>query len=613
MHTRTTFWRSLHRATVALALLPTALGAQVAYDVAFPNAVHHEAIVTLTLTELTPDPVQLVMSRSSPGRYALHEFAKNVYGLTAVDGAGMPLPIPRTAPNGWEIAGHDGTVRATYTLYGDMSDGTYAQIDPSHAHLNMPATFLWARGHDGDSIRVRFHPPAGSRWKAATQLVPSTDSLTFTAPDLPYFMDSPTELSDFSWRAWIVGGAGRADTIRMAVHHQGSEEDVDRFIEAARRVVHQAAAVFGELPRFDHGTYTFIADYLPWMSGDGMEHRNSTILTSRRTLAESATDLLRTVAHEFFHAWNVERIRPRALEPFDFERANMSGELWFAEGFTSYYGPLLMMRAEAIDLPDYARQLADGLNEVINAPGRRFGTPADMSRQAPLVDAATSVDPTNEANTFLSYYTWGSVLGLALDLTVRSRFDLSLDGLMRLIWRRHGTPETPYTLDDLEALLAEYTSDEPFAADFFDRYVRGRDVPDLEPLLARAGIALRPRGPGDAYLGAETLEYDGRGATIASGAQIGSPLYAAGLDRGDRILRLDGSPIRSAADWRRVESRRRSGDVVEVVFTQRGRQRTASLTVAADPRLDVVTFEALGRTVSDEVRAFRRAWLGPRP
>ncbi len=613
MHTRTIFWQSLHRATVALALLPTALGAQVAYDVAFPNAVHHEAIVTLTLTALPPDPVQLVMSRSSPGRYALHEFAKNVYGLTAVDGGGKPLPITRTAPNAWEIAGHDGTVRATYTLYGDMGDGTYAQIDPSHAHLNMPAAFLWARGHHHDSISVRFHPPAGSDWKAATQLMRRADPLAFTAPDLQYFMDSPTELSDFTWREWIVGGADRADTIRMVVHHQGSEEDVDRFVESARRIVHQAAAVFGELPRFDHGTYTFIADYLPWMSSDGMEHRNSTILTSRRTLAESATDLLGTVAHEFFHAWNVERIRPRALEPFDFERANMSGELWFAEGFTSYYGPLLMMRAEATDLPDYALQLADGLNEVINAPGRQFGTPADMSRQAPLVDAATSVDPTNEANTFLSYYTWGSVLGLALDLTVRSRFDLSLDGLMRLIWRRHGTPETPYTLDDLEALLAEYTSDEPFAADFFDRYVRGRDVPDLEPLLALAGLALRPRGPGEAYLGAETLEYDGRGATLASGTQIGSPLYAAGLDRGDRILRLDGSPIRSAADWRRVESRRRSGDVIEVVFTQRGRQRTVSLTVAADPRLDVVTFEALGRTVSDEVRAFRRAWLGPRP
>jgi predicted metalloprotease with PDZ domain len=613
MRTRTTVWQLPPCIAVAVLALPSALGAQVTYDVSFPNAAHHEAIITFTLSGLPPEPIQVLMSRASPGRYALHEFAKNVYGLTAVDGAGRPLTVTRTAPSAWEVGAHDGTVRVTYTLYGDMGDGTYAQIDPSHAHLNMPATFLWVRGHEQEAIRVRFQPPAGSGWKIATQLVPGGDPHTFTAPDLQYFMDSPTELSDYTERAWVVRTAGRADTLRMAVHHQGSEGDVDGFVDAARRIVHQAAAVFGELPPFDHGTYTFIADYLPWMSGDGMEHRNSTILTSRRNLGESAPALLGTVAHEFFHAWNVERMRPRALEPFDFERANMSGELWFAEGFTSYYGPLLMIRAGLIDLPAYARGLADGVSHVVNAPGRRLGGPVDMSRQAPLVDAATSVDPTNEANTFVSYYTWGAVLGLALDLTLRSRFELSLDGFMRLLWQRHGVPEIPYTLENLEVLLSEYTADRAFAADFFDRFVRGRDVPELEPLLARAGLDLRREDPGEAFLGSVLLAYDDAGATLVSAPEIGSALYAAGLDRGDVILRLAGGPLRSDEDWRRVLSRRRPGDVLEIVFTQRGFQRTAALTVAANPRLAIVPIEALGRDVSPAARAFREDWLGARP
>jgi len=612
MRTRTTLWQALHGAVIAVPALPTALGAQVVYDVSFPNAVHHEAIVTLTLTDLPPEPVQLFMSRSSPGRYALHEFARNVYDVRAEDGAGRPLAVTRRAPGAWEVADHNGTVRVRYTLYGDMGDGTYAQIDPSHAHLNMPATFMWAGGHEGDDIRVRFHPSAESGWRAATQLVPTDDALTFTAPDLPYFMDSPTELSDFTERRWTVRSGSRTDTIRMVVHHQGSDEEVDRFAEAARRIVDQESAVFGGPPPFDHGTYTFIADYLPWMSGDGMEHRNSTVLTSRRSLGQSAPALLGTVAHEFFHAWNVERIRPRSLEPFDFLRANMSGALWFAEGFTSYYGALLMTRAGLTDLARYAGGLAEAVSAVQNAPGRRFAGPVGMSLQAPFVDAATSVDPTNERNTFISYYTWGSVLGLALDLTLRSRFDLTLDGFMRVAWERFGVPEVPYTVQDLEALLAEYTGDAAFAADFFGRYVWGRDVPDIAALLAPAGLLLRPAAPGAAFLGSVTLDYDATGATVGSAPEIGSPLYEAGLDRGDVILRLDGRPLRSDDNWREIAARHRPGDGIQMVYSQRGRMHTVTVTAAVDPRIEIVPFEEAGRPLTEAMRAFRAAWLGAR-
>ncbi|MBE0594822.1 MAG: M61 family peptidase, partial [Gemmatimonadales bacterium] len=246
-------YHARHCAALATLVFPAALGAQAAYDVSFPNAVHHEATIVFTLPNLPPEPVRLLMSRSSPGRYALHEFAKNVYAVTAEDGAGRPLAVVRRTPYEWEVADHDGTVRVTYTLFGDMSDGTYVQIDASHAHLNMPAAFMWARGHETDGIRVTFHPPAGSGWKIATQLVPADDPLTFTAPDLPYFMDSPTELSDFTWRRWTVRSAGRTDTLRMAVHHQGAEAEVDRYADMARQVVEQAIAVFGEPPRFDYG------------------------------------------------------------------------------------------------------------------------------------------------------------------------------------------------------------------------------------------------------------------------------------------------------------------------------------------------------------------------
>ena len=596
-----------------LAPLPAAAGAQVpvTYEVRFPNAVHHEAEITVTFADVPAGALEVRMSRSSPGRYALHEFAKNVYAVSAEDGSGRALKITRPDPYGWTVAGHDGTVRFRYTLFADRADGTYSAIDATHAHLNMPATFAWARGLEERPIRITFHPPAGSGWKAATQLVPTDQPMTFTAPNLQYFLDSPTELSDFALREWTIASGGRTQTIRLAVHHAGTDADVDRYAEMARKVVAEQIAVFGEAPTFDYGTYTFIADYLPYASGDGMEHRNSTILTSSGSLAANAAGLLGTLSHEFFHAWNMERLRSRMLEPFDFERANMSDELWFGEGFTSYYDDLTIKRAGLMDLDEYARSIGAVLNAVINSPGRRYHSPVEMSRLAPFVDAAVSLDPTNRANTFLSYYTWGTAIGLGLDLTLRTRFrGITLDDYMRALWQRHGKPEVPYTLADLERALAELIGDAAFAADFFDRYIRGRDVPDYEALLARAGLLLRKANPGRPTLGQAQIRYDGGQAHLVSGTLVGTPLYEAGLDRGDRIISLAGRPVRSDDDVNAVLSAHTPGDAVEIRYEQRGREVTATLRLAEDPRLEVVTFERAGRPVSAEIRRFREAWLG---
>ena len=139
----------------------------ISYDVAFPSAAHHEAQIEVTIKNVSADPLELRMSRSSPGRYALHEFAKNVYRVAATDGAGRALTITRPDPHQWNVSGHDGTVIVTYTLFADLLDGTYSAIDLTHAHLNIPATFMWARGHQDMPISVTFHPPVEG-WKVAT-------------------------------------------------------------------------------------------------------------------------------------------------------------------------------------------------------------------------------------------------------------------------------------------------------------------------------------------------------------------------------------------------------------------------------------------------------------
>ncbi|MEW5687320.1 MAG: M61 family peptidase [Pseudomonadota bacterium] len=579
--------------------------APVSYEISFANAAHHEAQVTATFRGAPAGPLSVRMSRASPGRYAIHEFAKNVYSVSATDGAGKPLTVTRTDPYSWSVAGHDGTVKVSYTLYADRGDGTYSQVDATHAHLNMPATFLWAPGWDDKPIRVTFRPQPG--WKVATQLPAATgEAGTYWAPGLQYFMDSPTELSDFTLREWTVG----EQTFRLALHHRGTEADADAYADKLKKLVPAHIAVYGEAPRFDHGTYTFIADYLPQITGDGMEHRNSTVITNVQSLYRANFAQLGTASHELFHAWNVERIRPAELEPFDFTRANPTPSLWLAEGFTSYYGPLLIRRAGLSTVDEYLKDLGPLLSGVINSPGRAYGSPQDQSLQAAFRDAATALDPTNP-NLVTSYYPYGAVIGLALDLKLRGRpTPATLDDFMRRLWTVHGKTEKPYVTADLQKALAEVTADAGFADAFFKASIAGPELPDFEPLLAQAGLKLKKKAADKAWLGTDKVRVNGAEVILNAAPPQGSPLYAAGVETGDRIVGIGRFEFETEADWKDALDRLKPGEATTVRFVQRGLAREGKLTVAADPTLEIVRFEKADLKPTKAQLAFRERWLG---
>ncbi|MEZ4695425.1 MAG: hypothetical protein R2832_03340 [Rhodothermales bacterium] len=607
--------RQLHCQHIVVALLGAALAvvpdafaqSSVVYHIAFPNAVHHEANVEVTFHGVPENgPLQVRMSRSSPGRYAIHEFAKNVYRFEARGEDGKALEILRPDPYQWDVYGNDGgDVTVTYTIFADRAGGTYSGIDATHAHLNIPATFAWARDMQHVPITVTFEPYSPD-WKVASQLFPTDDPYTFTAPDLQYFMDSPTELSNHAVRSWTVGSGSDAQEIRLTVHHQGTEAEVDSYAEMAEKVVAEQIGIYGEAPRYDVGYYTFIADYLPYIAGDGMEHRNSTIIASTRPLSTGAMGNLGTLSHEFFHSWNVERIRPQTLEPFDFEHANMSNELWFAEGFTSYYTGLAIRRAGLSDDDAYAASLGGTISAVVNSPGRQFFSAVEMSRQAPFVDAATFIDPTNFGNTFISYYTWGSAIGLGLDLTLRERFGKTLDDYMRAMWQKFGKTGMPYTLHGLRETLAEVTGDKAFASDFYDRYIEGHEVVDYEALLATAGLKLQKARPGRASWGARLEETEG-GVQVRGYPQIGSTLYEAGLDNGDVIVTIGGKKAR----MKNLDAAK-PGQQLQVSFVQRGIDREATLQVKESDSFAVVTFESLNMTPSAAQQQRRAEWFRSR-
>ena len=579
------------------------------YSISFPNAVHHEADITIYVSNIPAGPLTFRMSRSSPGRYATHEFGKNVYSVRAVDEKGSSLAVSQVEGDVYQVNKHTGSARISYTVFGNHVDGTYLGIDETHAHINMPATFMWFPSMTETPISIKFTDLGKYNWKVATQLKATGSEDTFTAPDLQYFMDSPTELSNFKLAAWQdINTGGKSQTIRLSSHGTADDQGViDNYAEMVAKVVLEQKAVFGELPVFDHGTYTFMQDVHPDNNGDGMEHRNSTVITSSAPkIAGNEEGMLSTFSHEFFHAWNVERIRPKTLEPFNFSHANMSNELWFAEGFTQYYGNLILKRAGFRTQKQYEGILAGILNGVLNSPGAANFSATHMSRYAVFADAGVSVDQTNYTSTFTSYYTYGAFIALGLDLRLRSEFNLTLDDYMQAIWKTHGKTEIPYTVPDLQIALAKLTNP-GFAQDFFRKYVEGVEKNDYVKLLANAGLELSKASPGKASIGPLRLALvPNTGKYRVSNSTIkGSAAYEAGIEIGDYILKIGDNSLEGNINLDEIVSQYKPGQTVLVSFEHKGIVKTSALKFQEDNTLTVVPFS----NATPEQMQFRKKWL----
>ena len=599
----------------------------VEYTLSFPAPQHRWMQVQVRFTSVPAGVLQVRMARTSPGRYALHEFAKNVFDVSIANGKGQLLAATRPDLHQWNVAGHDGTVVVTYKVFGDRTDGTYLGIDDMHAHINIPAALLLARGWFERPARVTFVQPPGKAWRVATQLFPTSDPLVFTAPNIHYLMDSPTDFSNFMLREFTVDDgrkrSGPPPTFRIALTHDGTEAEADAFARDVERIVRETIPIFGELPNFETNTYTFLSTYLPWASGDGMEHRNSTSLTSSGALRspQQRAGILGTVAHEFFHAWNMERLRSAGIEPFDFEQADMSDDLWLGEGFTNYFDGLIQHRAGITTIDTFAAELTGVINTVLLSPGRMFRSAVDMSRLAPFVDAAVSIDRTAWPNLFISYYTYGQAIGLGLDLSLRDRSDNKVtgDAFMNGLWAQFGRPgqkepgkvSAPYTIDGLKESLAKISGDRGFANDFFAKFVEGKDVVDYARLLSRAGFVMRKRNAGRAFAGQVNLQAGGSALRVGSLVPWESPLYDAGVAQDDQLAMLGDTALTSTAAWDEALSKHKPGERVPLRFVRRsGETVNGTITLDEDPRIEIVLVEKTGGTLTDDQRRFRESWLG---
>lgn len=580
------------------------LAQSISYEFSAPNSSHHEAEIAVTAYKLPAGPALFRMSRSSPGRYATHEFGKNVYNVKAVDPAGKPLKIEKADADVYRVSGHNGTVKVTYTLFGNHADGTYTGIDPTSYHLNMPATFMWVKGMEKAPITIKFVAEQPT-WKVATQLAPTADPFTFKAPHLQYFMDSPTKLGDLIIKEWTVTNPNQKQyTFRLALEAEATPAQADSFAHKIQQIVAQAKAVFGEVPAFDYGSYTFIASINPYVRGDGMEHRNSTMITIPTNFRVD-DNLLGVFSHEFFHCWNVERIRPQDIEPFNFEKSNMSSGLWVAEGFTQYYGDLILTRAGLMPRSEFVDVVQGFINTKTARPGAQMYTPIENSQRAVFVDAGVSIDKTNYPNMYTSYYFHGGALALALDLELRGRFTTSLDRYMQELWKRHGKTGKPYTLSDLQTALAAISTT-TFAADFFNRYVYDHQPFDYNRALASAGWAVQPANKGKAWLGPVNFVQN-RDLTLSQ-TIINTPLYNAGLDAEDVLVSIDDTTLQSRRDIEMILNKHQPGDILHVVYKHRGATKKANVTLTENIFVEIKPLQTLA--ADPQTATFIENWMG---
>ena len=423
-------------------------------------------------------------------------------------------------------------------------------------------------------------------------------------------MDSPTKIGKLAIKEWKrTNTNGKPITFRLALEAAVADTTAEGFARKVARIVDEERAVYGEWPTYDYGNYTFLASLNPYVKGDGMEHRNSTMIAVPIAFT-GPEDVLGVFSHEFFHCWNVERIRPKTLEPFNFTKSNMSNELWFAEGFTQYYGDLLLVRAGFTPIDDYTETLAGALYTKI-ADARRHAVFAHRCQPPRRFCGRRYVHRPHQ----LPQYVY-------LLLSLRSRhcpragfgvtagqFNKSLDAYMQAVWKRFGKTEMPYTVADLADELSRVTTPD-FARTFFQQYIYGHDPIDYTTLLAKAGFVVKKANPGQAWMGRVRYGETTEGLVIQSNTIKGTPLYAAGLDVDDVITAIDGQALTKANALQTLLATHKPGDALTVRYLHRGEAQTATITLAENPNYTVLTNEKAGLPLTPAQQQFRAGWLG---
>ncbi|MBC8152834.1 MAG: M61 family metallopeptidase [Bacteroidetes bacterium] len=545
-----------------------------------PEPHTHYFEVDMQLTNLSALPnykktgyIDVKMPVWTPGSYLIREYAKNVEGFTAKSGSTKNLVVDKIRKNTWRVFTTDEAVTVHYKVYANELSVRNSFIDSDHGYLNGASMFMYLDALKNQPLQLIVQPyPA---WKSvATGLRRTSPSaFTYEAPDYDRLVDSPIEIGNHATINFTASGIPHTIAMFGEVTY-----DKDRLAADYKRVCETAATVVGEHPCTD---YTFLVHHIP-NAGGGLEHLNSTTLQTGRNVYQSEAayrGFLTLVAHEYFHLWNVKRIRPIALGPFDYETENYTHLLWLSEGITSFYEDYILRRA-GITTPDqYLNGVANDINGIENQPGTRVQSAAESSWDAWIKGYRPNE---NSANSTISYYSKGSVLGTLLNLTILSGSNgaRNLDDLMRYLYTEYYKKQKRgFTDDEFKRAVAQVAGQNVDA--FFNKYVFGTDIPDYNAFFEPVGIKLTNVASPvqDGFLGASVSPAGGK--LTVQGVRRGSAAWTDGLNVGDEILSVDS--LRATDDLNRLLAGRRTGETINVLINRNGLVRNLPVRLTENP------------------------------
>jgi predicted metalloprotease with PDZ domain len=532
---------------------------KLAYFLSMDEPHTHYFDVEMRMTDLDKrDYLDVKMPVWTPGSYLIREYAKNVEGFTVNEGK---LKSEKINKNTWRIyIGSAKDVQIRYKVYAYELTVRTSFLDASHGYLNGASVFMYPdRMMDLPSV-LTVKPYQG--WtEISTGLESVKGSKTqFNVPNYDILVDSPIEIGTQK----ILNFTAASVPHKVAMYGEANYTP-DRLLSDMKKIVEEATTVVGEHPCKD---YTFIVHNIVG-GGGGLEHLNSTTLQTSKTgyqFEPSYTNFLNLVAHEYFHLWNVKRIRPKALGPFDYENENYTHLLWVSEGFTNFYSNYLLRRARIISPDQYLTMLSTEINGIEISPGNRVQSVAESSWDAWIKFYRPNE---NSNNATISYYSKGSVLGnvLNLDILRSTKGQKTLDDVMRYLWEEYYKRQKRGFTDEefqkaVEGVIGRKMDD------FFQQYVFGTAPIDYNAYFNAVGLQLVDynKGKNDPYLGAATLSAGGK--LMVNSVTRGTSSYLYGLNANDEIIALDGKRV--TEDINRLVSLKNVGDKVKLLVNRSG-------------------------------------------
>lgn len=536
----------------------------------------------------------------TPGSYLVREYAKNVEGVKATGVAGSNLNIQKINKNTWRVFHQNSSsVTLSYKVYAYELTVRTSFLDESHGYLNGASVFMFVNQYKESPSVLSIEPFAD--WKVvSTGLTPiAGQKFTYSVPNYDILVDSPIEIGNHKVLKFDLNGIPHF----VAMYGEASYDEA-KLLKDMKRVTEEASKVVGEHPCKD---YTFIVHNIN-NGGGGLEHLNSTSLQVSRTAYKNEaryTGFLSLVAHEYFHLWNVKRIRPKALGPFDYENENYTHLLWVAEGFTTFYQNYILRRAGFYTPEQYLNVFANGIATIENTPGQRVQSLAESSWDAWIKYYRPNE---NSKNSVISYYDKGAIVGGLLNLAIieSTKGQKNLDDVMRYLWDEYYKKQKRgFTDEEMQSAIEKIAGKS--MNDFFQKYIWGTEPIDYSTFFSPVGCQVieYPQSK-DAYLGAEVKVAEG--VLSISTIYRDSPAYEQGLNVNDELVALDGTKIpQNIEAFNRLLASKTSNEQVTFTVVRDGLVKNISIKLGLNPN-KIFKIQRISNPSADQEMLFKK-WM----